>query len=505
MTWAQTLLTVLFWYAIVGLAIQLAVFAVGGVRSYRRRRTTSFLGLDRLMNNRFAPSVSIVIPAHNEREVVVDSVRALLGMHYPTFEVVVVDDGSTDGMTERLTEVFDLEEVPWVGSDPVPVEGSVTGVYGPRSKGPLLVVRKESSGTRADAVNAGINHASGALVCFIDADSVLQDGALLSVVRHFAHDTGRMVGGGGAIRVANGCDVQDGWLRKVRVPRLTVERIQVSEYARAFTLGRAGWSQLHGLLIISGAFGVYRRDAVVASGGLDPESLAEDADILLRTMKVARAAGQDVRMVVEPEANCWTQVPASYRDLGTQRSRWSRGMAQLLGVHKDMILNPRYRTVGLLTIPYNILYEVLQPFALAAGLVLVLLGLLTGQITPWEAFAYVAWLVGFTMLILAFGLLGEEATLSPYRGVRDGLRRWLVGLSEPFWFVWIHAFWRVRGTFQQWFRREAQWGTIERRGLGESGPEGDGPDATGSPPRSPGSAAAGEDGPQEGGSDRSPV
>lgn len=467
MTWVQFLLAVLFWYAVIGLLIQLFVFAVGGLRSYRRKLSQPFLGLGRLRNNPFVPSVSVVIPAHNEREVIVDSVRSLLAMRYPTFEVVVVDDGSSDGMFEHLQEVFDLVEVPWVGSDPIPLVGAVTSVYSPRSKGPLLVVRKQSSGTRADAVNAGINHARGALLCFIDADSVLEDDALLSVVRHYAHDPERLVGAGGAIRVANGCDIRDGALRAVRVPRRAVERVQVNEYARSFTLGRAGWSQLNALVTISGAYGVYRRDAVTAAGGLDAESLAEDADLLLRTAKVAQATGRPYRLLLEPESNCWTQVPGSYSNLGTQRSRWARGMAQLLGVHKGMILNPKFGPLGIVGLPYHVMYEVLQPFALALGLVLVLVGVLTGQMSPAEAFYYVAWLVGLNMLIVGFGLLAEEVTLSPYHGVRDGLRRWLMGLSESFWFVWIHAFWRVRGTFQQWFRRPAKWGTLERRGFSD--------------------------------------
>ncbi len=469
MTPIEVILSGLFWYALVGLAVQLFVLALGGARSYFRMRSARYLGLDRLMNNAFVPSMSVVVPAHNERAAIVDSVRALLAMHYPDFEVVVVDDGSTDGTFEQLDEAFDLEEIPWVGSDSIPVVGEVTGVYGPRTKGPLLVVRKESVGTRADAVNAGINHTRGALLCFIDADSVLQDGALLSVVRHFAHRPDRVVGAGGSIRVANGCEVSHGTLREVGVPRRAIERIQIAEYARAFTLGRTGWAELGGLLIISGAFGVYRRDAVAAAGGLDEESLAEDADLLLRAVEVARAAGQPYEMTFEPEANCWTEVPSRYRDLGTQRTRWSRGMAQLLGVHKRMILNPRYGTLGVLTIPYHILYEILQPFALALGLVVVPLGLVTGQLSGPAAIAYLAWLTGATMVVVGFGLLAEEATLTPYRGVRDGLRRWLVALSEPVWFVWIHAWWRTRGTLRQWFRRPASWGTMQRTGFEESG------------------------------------
>ncbi|NQU36492.1 MAG: glycosyltransferase family 2 protein, partial [Actinobacteria bacterium] len=344
---------------------------------YQRR---DLQGFNDAATSSLLKGVSLVAAAYNEEAGIVQSVRSMLELVYPTFEVVVVDDGSTDETFNRLRAEFDLVEIPRVVENHVPTIGRVLSTHMPRGGEPLLVVRKENTGRRADASNVGINASSHELICIVDADCVIDRDGLLRVGLPFADDPERVIATGGVIRVANGCVIERGEVLSTGMPNKWLPRIQVVEYLRAFLLGRVGWTAIDGLLIISGAFGMFRKDVVVAVGGFDLHCIGEDAELVARMHRHMRDLKQPYRMIVVPDTVNWTEVPESVRVLARQRRRWSRGLTELLIKHRRMMLNPRYGRVGTVVLPYFLIFEALGPAIELGGFVSVVLGLIFGLI-----------------------------------------------------------------------------------------------------------------------------
>lgn len=426
--------------------------------------------LDDLFVNPMTPAISVVIPAYNEEQSIVASTRAALALRYPRTEVVVVDDGSTDATFELLRERFDLVEVaPDIG-DEIPTAGAVRSLHVAADPGvPLVVIRKVNTRRRADALNVGINTARHELVCCIDADSVLEPDALLHAARPFVDDPDRVVAVGGAIRAVNGSIVDDGHIRELRTPRRWVERIQIIEYLRSFLLARTGWSRLGGVIIVSGAFGVYRRDVLVGVGGFDIESLGEDADVIVAIHRRQRALRHDYRVVSLAEPVCWTEVPSTARVLARQRRRWSHGLAQVLWKQRAMVGNPRYGRIGVLALPYYLVFELLGPVVEIVGLVAVLLGLWLGVISPSFAALVVVAAFVYGVLVSAGALLLEEMSFQRYRRWRDLGALLAAAVMENIGFRQMHAWWRLWGLVQAVRGTESAWGEMERLGLASGG------------------------------------
>jgi cellulose synthase/poly-beta-1,6-N-acetylglucosamine synthase-like glycosyltransferase len=412
----------------------------------------------------------VILPAHNEAGGIVDSVRAMLALRYPAHEVVVVDDGSTDETFARLERAFDLVDVPIVVPSRIPTIGRILSTHVPRDGSALLVVRKESSGSKADASNAGINAASHPLVCMVDADSVLEESALLRVAKPFVDDPVRTVATGGTIRAINGSRVDRGRLAEPMLPRSWLARIQIVEYLRSFLLGRAGWSRLQGMLIISGAFGVFRRDLMIEIGGYVPKSLAEDADVVARMHRVLRQRKASYRITFVSEPVCWTEVPETLRILGRQRRRWARGLAELLWTYRDMIGNPRYGRIGTVVYPYFLLFECLGPVIELLGFVTLVLGLAFGFLNVPFAIVFGAVALGYGVFLSLASLALENLSFRRYRRWRELF--WLVcaAIAENVGFRQLHAWWRLRGLVLAIRRREATWGTMTRIGFGAAAP-----------------------------------
>ncbi|HYT10627.1 MAG TPA: glycosyltransferase family 2 protein [Mycobacteriales bacterium] len=296
-----------------------------------------------LLSSPAAPTVSVLAPAHNEAATIAASVRALLALRYPRLQVVVINDGSTDGTLEALRHQFALVPVHPILRLSVPT-AAVRGLYHSLTAPALLVVDKANGG-KADALNAGVNAAAGELLCAIDADTLIEPDALLRVVRPFL-GRGDVVASGGTIRVANDCVVRSGRVVTARAPRRLLPGVQAVEYLRAFLFGRLGWNRLGGNLIISGAFGLFRRDAVLTAGGYAADTVGEDMELVVRLRRRGIEAGGPAEVVFVPDPVAWTEVPESVRVLGRQRDRWQRGLADVLVRHRRLIGNPRYGALG---------------------------------------------------------------------------------------------------------------------------------------------------------------
>ena len=443
----------------------LVLLCLASLEFSRHLRRLPFAGYDETYASPLTLPVSVIVPAYNEGPGIVEAVRAMLALRYPEFEVLVIDDGSSDDTYERLAEAFDLVEVPRVVVDDVPVTGRILGVSIPRSSLPLVVVRKENGG-KADALNTGINIARYPLVCMVDADSLLDPDALITVSKPFADDPEHVVATGGVVRAANGCTVVGGRVVDVRMPTTWLARIQVVEYLRAFLMGRTGWSRLGALAIISGAFGLFRRDILLEVGGLAHGCIGEDADLVIRIHGHLRRTRRPYRVVFVAEPVAWTEVPTSLKILATQRRRWHRGLAQTLWRNRSMMLNPRYGRIGLLTLPYYLVFELLAPLVEVVGVAAAVLGLAVGAVNTPFAMLFVAVALAYAILLSIASLALEEFSFHRYHRWRDLGLAVACAFIENLGYRQLTAVWRIQGLWAEIKGARVEWGTMSRQGFG---------------------------------------
>jgi cellulose synthase/poly-beta-1,6-N-acetylglucosamine synthase-like glycosyltransferase len=401
---------------------------------------------------------------------IVANARSLLASDYEPLEVVVVDDGSEDGTTETLSRAFDLMRLPVGDRFAIPTQ-PIDHIYVSRTDPRLRVVRKANGG-RSDAINAGINVARNELVAIVDADTLLEADALKRIGEVFAADPDDVVAVGGTIRVANGSMIENNVVTSPRVPHSGVEATQTGEYLRGFLGGRIAWSRLNGLLIISGAFGVFRSDVLRESGGLSKETLGEDMEVVMRLHHQFRAARPHTQIAYAADATAWTEIPAALSPLRGQRIRWHVGLLDNLRIHRQMICRRRYGAVGLLALPYTLAFEVLGPLLQVAGYAIMTALIVLDQVS-WRyatAFFVITLLVG--QLQTAGALLVEEVGFRRYRN-RDLMLLGGWSLLELFWYRPLTAVWRTWATILFVVGRRPGWGSIPRGAAFRAEPEGE--------------------------------
>jgi len=414
-----------------------------------------------VLGSAVSPSISILAPAYHEEATIAESVTALLALHYANLEVVVINDGSPDRTLEVLRDRFALvpvHTIVWRRLDTKPVRR----LY--RSKThPNLVVVDKVNGGKADALNVGLNLATGDLVCVIDADTIVDADALPRLARPFLADAAT-IATGGMIRVANGSQVSGGRVLEVKAPRNPLAGMQVSEYLRAFLFGRLGWNELGGTLIISGAFGLFHREAMIACSGYTHDTVGEDMELVLKLRRRAYEAGQRHRVIFVPDAVAWTEVPETVAVLGRQRDRWHRGLADVLWRHRHLIGNPKYGAMGLVGLPYFLIVELLAPVTELLGWVALVVWVLMGALNAKVALLLFAIAYGLNAIHGTLAVLADELSFPRYHRTRDRLI--VIGWSmlETFGYRQVTVLWRVRGLWK-FMRGRTDWGKMERRGF----------------------------------------
>ena len=404
--------------------------------------------------------ISIVIPAFNESASIITSVKAMLQLEYPDFELVVVNDGSTDDTLERLIDAFGMRQFPEAYRARVPC-APVRAVYRSARHGNLRVVDKENGGSKADASNAGVNVCRYPLVCVVDADSVLQPDSLRRVVRSFLEDQ-TTVAVGGTVRIANGCTVRRGFMEKVALPRNFLALVQVVEYLRAFLFGRMGWSPINALLIISGAFGVFHKETLIEVGGFNPEAVGEDMELILRIHRIMKEKKRPYRITFVPDPVCWTDAPENLRDLQGQRVRWQHGLGQSLFLNRSLIFNRGGGTVSWVAIPFYLIFELLGPIIEVAGYVFIIACAYFGWLSFPESAIFLGMSVALGVLLSSSAIMLEEVSFHMYPRTRELLMLYLIAIVENFGFRQLTAFWRLQGLIRWWRGGKHKWEAITR-------------------------------------------
>ena len=428
---------------------------------FRFTRRTFFSDYRQIMQSEMTWPITIIVAAHNEEKTIVDTVRSLRMVNYSEFEVIVVNDGSTDGTLKRLIETFDLSLVDKVYKREIRTR-PIHGVYGSLDQN-ITVIDKVQGG-KPDALNAGINISRYPLFCSIDADSVIEDNALLRVVKPFMERPEETVAAGGIVRVVNGCRVRDGRVVQIELPDRALPVIQVIEYLRAFLSGRVGWSMMKSLLIISGAFGVYRKKEVIEVGGYGLDTDTEDLDLVIRLHRHMREQGRKYRIVFVPDPVCWTEVPETITALRRQRSRWHRGLAQSLWAHKRVLCNPRYGTLGMVAFPHAFFFEMLGPVIEVLGYTSILVSFALGILNLQFFLLFFAVAVLYGVFLSIAAVLLEEISFRRYPGWVDLAKLVVFAILENFGYRQMLAVFKLMALFEV-VRRRRGWGEMDREGF----------------------------------------
>lgn len=407
------------------------------------------------------PAISILVPAYNEEATIAASIRSMLQLAYSEFEIIVINDGSRDSTLEVLQREFALLPFPQAVNARLDTK-PVRGIYRSTTHANLRVIDKENGG-KADSLNAGINLANHPLFCGVDADSILERDSLQRVAKPFLRDP-NVVATGGIVRVANGCEVQGGFLTKVGLPANLWALFQVVEYFRAFLFGRLGWSQLNAMLIISGAFGLFRKDVVIAAGGYRPKTIGEDMELVVRMHRMLRAQNKPYRIEFVPDPVCWTEAPEDHKTLRNQRIRWQRGLSESLAAHWRLMFSRNGGPPGWLAFPFMVAFEWLGPVVELGGYVFMAFAWWFDLIS-WDAcavFLFVA--IGLGILLSASGLLLEEMAFHIYPRARHLVILGLIVILENFGYRQLNSWWRLVGLYRWATQRESTWGEMKRKG-----------------------------------------
>ncbi len=448
--------------AIMSLYLLLIIFSAFEMKRYLRKNT--YVDYTTILVSDLAPSVSIIAPAFNEGPNIVDNVHSLLSLHYNNYEVIVINDGSTDDTLAKLITAFKLKRVNFAFNQTISTQ-AIRGIYRSSIAGNtrLLVVDKENGG-KADALNAGINIAANSLILCIDADCIIEPDAILKLVKPFMDEPVRVIATGGVVRIANSCEVKHGRLVKVHMPNNILTRFQVLEYIRGFLLGRMAWSRINGLLIVSGALGLFDKDIVLKCGGYDTNTVGEDMDIVIRMRKYMCQQHLPYRVVYTPDPLCWTEAPTNLDVLGRQRKRWSRGNLECLVKHRDLMFNPKYGRLGLISYPYWVFIEWLGPIIEIIGIVVVINLVVSGSINWVFSLHLLVMVYIFTIMLSTLTILYEEISFRQYTSGKDLFKLLSLAFLEPFMFHPLILYWEIRGNID-FLKGKKTWGKMDRSGF----------------------------------------
>jgi len=456
----------IFSIAVIVFATYILLAVISGFEMISYLRKNSFVDYSALLSSPLAPSITIIAPAYNEGNTIIDNIRSLLSIHYTDFEVVIVNDGSTDDSLSKVIDFYQLERVDYFIDTIIPTK-PIRGIYKSSNMAySKLTVIDKVNGGKADSLNTGINFTNNRYFAAIDVDCILGEDAILKMIKPFLEDNRyRVIATGGVIRVANSCKVKDGKIVEINLPDSLLARFQVLEYTRAFLMGRMAWSRLNGLLLISGAFGIFDREIVLKAGGYNIHTVGEDMELIVRMRRYMIENNLSYKVIYIPDPLCWTVVPESLKILSRQRNRWTRGTMETLFNHITLFFNPKYGNLGMVGHPYWFFFEWLAPIIEFLGIFYFLMMLVLGN--PDWPFFYL--LLGFTYLFAvvysSWAVVFEEFTFAVYRRKRDVLKLILITLIEPLVFHPLTIWFSLKGNYH-YLIGNISWGKMDKKGFG---------------------------------------
>lgn len=416
---------------------------------------------EEILQSVYTKPISILVPAYNESAGIYGTIRSLISIEYPEYEMLIINDGSTDDTLAKLRERFDLKEIKRVVRKQLGTK-AIKAIYQSNIYSNLYVIDKENGG-KADALNAGINFSRYPYFCSLDGDSVIERNAFLKVLKPIIESRDEIIASGGSIRIANGCTIQNGVLTRVGLSDKPLVIMQVIEYLRAFLSGRIGLSHTNLLLIVSGAFGVFSKQWVIEAGGYS-HTVGEDMELVVRLHRLIKERKLKKKIVYVPDPVCWTEAPESIKYLRRQRKRWHKGLFDSIWRHRTLILNPKYKSIGLISMPYYFFIEFLGPIIEVLGYFIIIISFFRGDV-----FAEIAILFFFLSLIYGSifsvaAVLLEEWSMEKYPHVNQLMILFLFALTESFWYRPLTVLWRIEGIIDVMLGKNG-WGEMVRKGV----------------------------------------
>ncbi len=461
----------------------LAILSLMAIKRYMKKNDS--VDYNVIVESPLAPGISVVAPAFNEGVTIIQNVRSLLTLNYPKFEVIIVNDGSTDDTLEKLITEFDLEHVEYAFRERLNCQ-PIKRVF--KSKDPayekLIVIDKVNGKSKADASNAGINLSSYDYFLCTDVDCILDKDTLIKLIKPFMDEDisesasstkayakedveqRQIIATGATLRMVNSCEVDGGLIVRVRPPRRYLPRFQEMEYIRAFVLGKMGWDFINAVPNVSGGLGMFDKDVAVKAGGYDSKSFGEDMDMITRMCAYMKANTKEYAVRYVPVTLCWTEGPTTLKVFGRQRSRWARGLAQIMSIHRKILFNPRFGRLGLIVFPYNFLFELLAPIIEFLGILYYIYLIITGQINWPYAIILLVFVYTYSVMITTLALLWDQITFKYYKTWGEVIGLCLMAFLEPFFYHPLIVFYALKGYFNFVTGRAHTWGNMQRQGFG---------------------------------------
>lgn len=440
---------------------------ISAVETLDYMKKNSFVNYKEILSSSISPSISIIAPAYNETLNIVENVRSLLSNHYVNYDVIIVNDGSKDDSLEKLITAYDLVKVDYLMNKQIATKPLRGGVF--KSTNPaferLIVVDKENGG-KADALNMGLNISPNKYVACIDVDCLLLEDSLQKMIKPFLENTHtKVIATGGVIRIANSCVIKNGKLIDVNLPKSRILRGQILEYLRAFLLGRMAWSKLNGLLVISGAFGLFDKKIAIEVGGYDTKTVGEDMELIVRMRRHMEEKKIKYKVAYIPDPLCWTEAPDNFKVFISQRNRWTRGTIETLKKHKKIGFNPKYKSLGIISYPYWLIYERLAPIIEVIGIFYFVFLVINNSIKWDYAFAFIVMAYLFSVSFSIVTIIAEELTFHQYKKKGIGLKLITTAFLEPIINHPFILYSAMKGNFDYYFNKKIKWGEMTRKGM----------------------------------------
>ncbi|MBZ4188328.1 glycosyltransferase family 2 protein [Niabella beijingensis] len=440
------------------------------IASYISINKNLFLHKYRNLNNlsrlSLMPGISVIAPAFNEGKTIIYNVRSLLTLNYPKYEVVIVNDGSTDDTLEKLIREFKLIKVDFA-YNAVALSRPVRGFYKSTDKAykKLLVIDKENGRSKADAVNAGLNAAAFPYFLNTDVDCILVNDTLVALIQPFLADDKRVIAAGATLRMANSSEIDSGMMIRARPPRQLLPRFQEMEYIRSYVHGKMGWSLINAVPNVSGGLGLFDKEIALKVGGYDARSLGEDMDIVIRMCKYMCETDQEYAVRYIPQTLCWTEGPESLKVFVRQRVRWARGLWQIYMSNLKLLFNPRYKRLGCIVYPYNFFFELLAPIIETVGILVFIFLIIFGNINWTYATILLILVYVFAIFLTTMAILWDQLIFRQYKSWKEVAGLTLMAFVEPFIYHPVILYASIKGYIKEITGAKHQWGNMQRKGF----------------------------------------